>query len=85
MTQRTRIDVAWALLLGATILLWWSVEGPEHESNVAMLMAIMVVKSALIAVVFMDLWRASKAVLALLVGTMAATAFAIVWFASSSG
>lgn len=79
-SRHRMIDVAWALLLGATLLLWWSFEGGARESNLELLMAIMVVKSTLIAAVFMDLWRASRGVLALLVGTMIAIGVGILWF-----
>ena len=74
------IDVAWLLLLGATVALWFVVDG-SVGSTVAPLMGIMVVKSALIAAVFMDLWRTSKLTFALVLGTMAIIGGAIVVFA----
>ena len=70
---RIATDIAWIVLLFATAALWLVFEGSQREggSTAFPLMAIMVVKSAIIGSVFMDLWRQARVVLVLLVATMA--------------
>jgi hypothetical protein len=63
-TQNTRaIDIAWIALLAMTFLMWWA---DSHAATDVSLLGMALVKGAIIASIFMGLWRTSKLALLLL-------------------
>ena len=76
--SRLLTDLTWLALLGATGLAWLVFDGTLTTRHIATaLMALMLLKSALILAVFMDLARASKLTLFGLLACMAIVAVGV--------
>ncbi len=79
MNAKRATDLTFATLIAATVLLWLLFDGTLGQPpEAALLMMIMLIKSTLIAGVFMDLWRTSRVALCVLVSTMALIGIGIV-------